>query len=71
MDALGINGTLLLFQIIPLLLLIGLPVIALMDIAKKKMSGTPLAVWALIICGIPLLGVLAYWIVKPAASENQ
>ncbi len=71
MDSLGINGSFLLLQVIPLVLFIALPAVALTDIAKKKMSGTPLAIWVLIICGIPLLGVLAYWIVKPAASENQ
>lgn len=68
MDALGINGWLLLIQLIPIILFIGLPIIALVDLAKKKMSGTPLAVWVLIICAVPLLGVLAYWIIKPTAE---
>ena len=71
MDALGINGWLLLIQLIPIILFIGLPIIALVDLAKKKMSGTPLAIWVLIICAVPLLGVLAYWIIKPTAEiEN-
>ena len=70
MDALGINGWLLLIQLIPIILFIGLPIIALVDLAKKKMSGTPLAIWVLIICAVPLLGVLAYWIIKPSA-ENK
>ena len=68
MDALGINGWLLLIQLIPIILFIGLPIIALVDLAKKKMSGTPLAVWVLVICAVPLLGVLAYWIIKPTAE---
>jgi hypothetical protein len=70
MDALGINGTFLLIQLIPVILFIGLPIIALIDLAKKKMSGTPLALWVLIICAVPLLGALAFWIVKPT-SENK
>ena len=70
MDALGINGWLLLIQLIPIILFIGLPIIALVDLAKKKMGGTPLALWVLIICAVPLLGVLAYWIIKPT-SENK
>ena len=69
MDALGINGWLLLIQLIPIILFIGLPIIALVDLAKKKMSGTPLAVWVLVICAVPLLGVLAYWIIKPTAEN--
>ena len=71
MDALGINGWLLLIQLIPIILLIGLPIIALVDLAKKKMSGTPLAVWVLVICAVPLLGVLAYWIIKPTAENKN
>lgn len=68
-DTLGINGWLLLIQLIPIILFIGLPIIALVDLAKKKMSGTPLAVWVLVICAVPLLGVLAYWIIKPTAEK--
>ena len=71
MDALGINGWLLLIQLIPIILFIGLPIIALVDLAKKKMSGTPLAIWVLIICAVPLLGVLAYWIIKPTAENKN
>ena len=71
MDALGVNTGLLLVQIIsviPVILFIGLPIIALIDLAKKKMSGTPLALWVLIICAIPAFGAIAYWIVKPAGE---
>ena len=71
MDALGINGWLLLIQLIPIILFIGLPIIALVDLAKKKMSGTPLALWVLVICAVPLLGVLAYWIIKPTAENKN
>jgi len=70
MDPLGINVLLLLIQAIPVTLFIGLPIISLIDLAKKKMSGTPLALWVLIICAIPALGALAYWIVKPI-PENK
>ena len=69
MDAIGINGWLLLIQLVPAILLIGLPIIALVDLAKKKLSGTLLALWVLIICAVPLLGALAYWIIKPTAEK--
>ena len=71
MDALGINGWFLLIQAIPVILFIGLPIISLIDLAKKKMSGTPLAVWVLIICAVPLLGALAYWIIKPTSETKN
>jgi ABC-type methionine transport system permease subunit len=69
MDTLGVNAGLLLVQAIPIILLI-VPIITLIDLAKKKMSGTPLAVWVLIICAVPLLGALAYWIIKPTAKDK-
>ena len=71
MDALGINISLLLIQLIPVILLIGLPIITLIDLAKKKITGTTLAIWVLIICAIPLLGALAYWIIKPIAENKN
>lgn len=64
MEPLGVNFGFLLVQLIPVILIV-LPIIALIDLSKKKLSGMPLALWALIICAIPFLGVLAYWIVKP------
>ena len=70
MDALGINAGLLLSQMIIPLLLIGLPVLALIDLSRKKLSGTPLALWVLVICAIPLLGSIAYWIVKPIPESR-
>ena len=71
MDALGINVGFLIVQAILIILLIGLPLISLIDLSKKKLSGTPLAIWALIICVVPLLGALAYWIVKPTAETRN
>lgn len=70
MDAVGINFGLLLIQVIPVTLFIGLPIIALIDLAKKKMSGTPLALWVLIICAVPAFGAIAYWIIKPTAESK-
>jgi hypothetical protein len=69
-DALGINLGLLLEQIFLTTLLIGLPVISLIDLARKKLNGTPLAVWVLVICAVPVLGSVAYWIIKPTAESR-
>ena len=70
MEALGINGWLLLIQFVIVGVTIGLPVVSLIDLARKRLAGTPLAIWALLICGVPVLGAIAYWIVKPTA-ENK
>jgi hypothetical protein len=70
MDALGINVGLLFVQLLPIVL-IAFPVISLFDLSKKKLSGTALALWVLIICAVPLLGALAYWIIKPTAESKN
>ena len=68
MEPLGINGGLLLIQLIFTMLFVGLPVITLISLARKHLTGMPLAVWVLAICVVPVIGPLAYWIVKPAAE---
>ena len=68
MESLGINIGLLFVQLISMITLIGFPVACLIDLKKKKLTGAALAIWALIICAVPLLGPLAYWIIKPSAE---
>lgn len=71
MDALGINfGMLLAQSIIPVVLFV-FPMISLIDLAGKKLTGIPLALWVLVICAIPILGASAYWIVKPTAENTK
>jgi hypothetical protein len=70
MEAIGINFGFLIIQTIFVILLIGLPLISLIDLSKKKLSGTPLALWVLIICAIPAFGAIAYWIVKPVGESK-
>ena len=70
MEELGINTGLLLIQLIPVIIMIGFPIISLVDLGKKKMTGTPLAIWVLIICAIPVIGSLAYWIIKPSPETK-
>ena len=70
MEELGINTGLLLIQLIPVIIMIGFSIISLVDLGKKKMTGTPLAIWVLIICAIPVIGSLAYWIIKPSPETK-
>jgi len=70
METIGINPLMLLIQLIPVALFIGLPINALIDLAKKKMRGTPLALWVFIICAIPVLWEIAYWIVKTTPESK-
>jgi hypothetical protein len=69
-DTLGINFGLLLVQsIIPIVLFV-FPLISLIDLGRKKLTGTTLALWVLIICAVPVLGACAYWIIKPTAESK-
>lgn len=70
MQELGINTGLLLIQLVPVIVMSGLPVISLIDLAKKKLNGAPLALWVLVICAVPLVGPLACWIIKPASASS-
>jgi len=70
MDELGINLGLLLVQMVPVILLIGLPIISVIDLGKRKLSGTTLALWVLIVCAIPVVGAIAYWIIRPSAETK-
>lgn len=66
MEPLGINSGMLLTQVIVVTLFLALPIISLIDLAKRKMTGVPLAIWAVFICIVPLIGSVAYWIIRPS-----
>ena len=68
MEALGFNLGIGLIQFVIVGVTVGLPVISVIDLARKKLTGTPLALWVLIICAIPVLGSVAYWIVRPTSE---
>ncbi len=70
MEPLGINIGYFFVPLIISLILIGLPIISLIDLAKKKLYGTPLAIWVLVICAVPLIGSIAYWIIKPTPENT-
>jgi hypothetical protein len=70
MDALGISARELLVEAFILILFFGLPIISLIDLSRRKLTGTPLAIWALLICVVPFLGCVAYWIVRPLGESK-
>lgn len=70
MDPLGLNAGMLLEQVLIVILILGLPILSLIDLARRKLAGTPLAIWALLICIVPILGSVAYWIVRPSGESK-
>lgn len=70
MEVLGVNWVLLLIN---LALVCGWPILSLVTLfalKRKKLEGTSLAIWVLIVTAIPFLGSLAYWIFRPAGETE-
>jgi hypothetical protein len=70
MEPLGITPQEILVEAVILLLFIGLPVISLIDLARRRLTGIPLAIWAVFICVVPLMGSVAYWIIRPSGESK-
>jgi len=61
-----------LMQVFIFLLLIGwiiASIVALFALRGAKLSSIAKALWVLIILGVPVLGVIAYFIVRPTEEE--
>lgn len=61
-----------LMQVFMFLLLIGwvvASIVALFSLRNVKLSSIAKALWALIIVSVPVLGVVAYFIVRPTEEE--
>jgi hypothetical protein len=43
----------------------------LFSLRSNDLSGVALGLWVLIICAVPFLGSLAYWIVRPSHEKND
>ena len=57
-------------EILIVVLIIGVPIISLIDLARRKLTGVPLAIWAVFICVVPIMGSIAYWIVRPSSESK-
>ncbi len=65
-------GTSELLLIILPLTLISWPLLslaALVTLRRRQLMSAPQAIWALIILAIPVLGLVAYWVVQPGKNE--
>ena len=70
METLGTNWGILLIN----MLLVGswpiFSIIALLALRRSHITGTAQALWALLVVAIPILGPLAFFLVKPS-EKNQ
>jgi hypothetical protein len=68
MEAIGFSTGTFITQVIVIMLLFALPVLSLIDLARRKLTGIPLAIWAVFIVVVPVMGSIAYWIIRPTAE---
>lgn len=56
-------------QLLVLLAWIVCMLVALFGLRKQKISDAARALWALLIVAVPVMGAVAFWIVKPQADD--
>ena len=69
MEALSINWGYLIIQVLIFSIIPALSLMALLALRRTHISGITQVLWALLIVAIPVLGALAFFIVKP--TENS
>lgn len=73
MEQLGINFGYLLVLLFNLILILGWPlfaILALLRLRRRELPEVARAIWAALIVIVPYLGALAFWLVKPGASDR-
>jgi len=71
MDALGINWGYLVLQIFFVIVWLLLSLVALYTLRRRYLIGTEQLLWALLIVAVPVLGALAFFIIKPGAGVHS
>ena len=57
-------------EIALLLVILALPVWTLFQVRSSRLSGLPLVLWVVVIVAIPILGPLAFLIVRPGIGSK-
>jgi hypothetical protein len=74
MEATQINCSLLLLQVLNFVLLVAwivLAIWALWRLRKEEISDTAQVIWTVVILLIPILGAVAFFIVRSSSRSNQ
>ncbi len=56
--------------LIPLIWL-GMSIAALLMLKKRSLGETATVLWAILICVLPILGAVAFWIISPKGQEQD
>lgn len=70
METLGINWGYLIIQILIFGIYPLLSLFALLTLRRSHITGVTQVLWALLIVAVPILGTLAFFIVKPAENSQ-
>jgi hypothetical protein len=60
--------------VINIMLLLAWPVLSiftLFRLAKRSLPETAKALWVILVIAVPLLGAVAFWIVRPGQSQTN
>jgi len=71
MEAIGVNWGLLFIQVLIFGAIPALSLIALFALRQTHITGITQALWVLLIVAIPILGALAFFIVKPVENTKS
>ncbi len=74
MELTGFSFDYLFVMLFNLLILAAWPVFSLITLfymRSSRLKGITQAIWVLIVLAIPLLGALAYWIIRPAGNDYE
>jgi hypothetical protein len=73
-DRFGIHSGFFFLQLlnclVPLLWL-GLSIATLFTLKKRTLGETATVLWAILICVLPILGAIAFWIISPKGPEQD
>ena len=71
MELIGINWGYLIIQLLFFGLYPALSLVALLALRRSRVTGITQVLWALLIVAIPVLGALAFFIVKPTDNSQS
>jgi hypothetical protein len=74
MDKFGIRSGFMFLHLLncllPILWLV-LSITALFMLKKRSLGETATALWAILICVLPILGAVAFWVVSPNGQDQE
>ena len=70
MSSFAFSTSLQILNVVLLIVWIVLALIALIKLSGKELPATPKAIWVLIILCVPILGPIAFFIIKPEGDDK-